>query len=551
MRTASNAARILPFSAADSLREYVKRTDPALLAAAAELARRRRATQSYASFCANIQIPMVNRPAMRPDETLCPAINLFTVHHRAIINCVERVINKPFGRGLIMTPPGSAKSTYGNNTLAPYVMGREANFRLIDTSYATDLAETQSRRAMQIVDSPEYRELAWPYETPLELVRTAATKWSMNNGSECLAAGLTAGITGNRANGAIVDDPVPGRQEAESEAERRRTRNAFRDDLMSRLLPEAWLLMIMTRWSDLDVAGTEVLPPDWKGESGTIIGRDGLEWEVLCIQAKCERTDDPLGRSLGEYMWPEYYPPKHWQMHEFAAGQEAQRAWASLYQQRPTPMGEGMFNKDMFNYYEPGQLPAKLAMLGAGDYAVSAGKNDFTEQGIAGIDEDSNIWFIDWWHGQVTSDVWIEELMRMQKRHATPVWLNEGGVIDKSTRPAIMKVMNERRQYFDLRTIPSMLDKVAKLQAFQARAAAGKVYFPKGLWWTDHVINQLIQIPAGRYDDAADVCGLIGRAIDKLAIARVERIKERPILVPFTAAWIEHTEKKDTSVRYR
>lgn len=521
------------------------------MALLAELARRKRAVSSYASFCANIQIPMVGRPPPKPDESIVPAICTFTRHHQAIIQCVERVINKPFGRGLIMCPPGSAKSTYGNNTLAPYVMGRKSKFRLINTSYATDLAETQSRRAMQIVDSDDYRDLAWGYDAPLTLTRTAAKSWGMSNGSECLAAGLTAGITGNRANGAIVDDPVAGRQEADSDAERKRTRNAYRDDLMSRLLPEAWLLMIMTRWSELDVAGTEVLPPDWKGESGIIIGRDGLEWDVLCIQAKCEREDDPLERAQGEYMWPEFYPPRHWQIHENSAGSEAQRAWASLYQQRPSPMGEGMFNKDMFNYYKPDQLPAKLAMLGAGDYAVSAGKNDFTEQGMAGVDEDSNIWFTDWWHGQVTSDIWIEELFRLQKRWGAPIWLNEGGVIDKATRPAIIKVMNERRQYFDLRTIPSMLDKVAKLQAFQARAAAGKVWFPEGMWWTDHVINQLISIPAGRYDDAADVCGLIGRAIDKLPMARVERARVKPLLVPYSGAWVEFAEKKDTTVRYR
>ncbi len=495
---------------------------------------------------------MVNSPPPKPDESLCPAIDLFTIHHRKIIECVERVINKPFGRGLIMCPPGSAKSTYGNNTLAPYVLARTPKFRLINTSYGTDLAEMQSRRAMQIVDSPDFRELAWPYGHELMLERTAATKWSMNNGSECLAAGLTAGITGHRANGAIVDDPVPGRQEAESEAERKRTRNAFRDDLMSRLLPEAWLLMIMTRWSDLDVAGTEVLPPDWKGESGTIKGRDGFDWEVLCIQARCEREDDPLGRQLGEYMWPEYYPPRHWQMHEFAAGSEAQRAWASLYQQRPTPMGEGLFKPEMFNYYEPGEVPAKLAVLGAGDYAVSSGKNDFTEQGIVGLDSDSNIWFLDWWHGQVTPDLWLNEMFRLQLLWNAPIWLNEGGVIDKSTRPFIIKEMNQRRRYFDLRTVPSMLDKVAKLQAFQARAAAGKVWLPKGVWWTDHIVQQLMQIPAGRYDDAADVCGLIGRAIDKLPFVQQAINVPREILTPFTGKWVEAKEFDDKpKVRYR
>jgi len=115
-----------------------------------------------------------------------------------------------------------------------------------------------------------------------------------------LAAGLLAGITGNRGSGAIIDDPVPGRQEADSEAHQKATAEAYQDDLLTRLMPNAWLAFIMTRWNENDLAG-QILPHDYAGQSGMILCQDGLYWEVLNIPAKCEHEDDPLGRKIGEY----------------------------------------------------------------------------------------------------------------------------------------------------------------------------------------------------------------------------------------------------------
>lgn len=521
--------------------------------AAAELARRKRAGVSLHTFGQSIQIPTVVGEPLKPDETICPAEYLYTIHHRVIIAAIERTINRPFGRLLIMAPPGSAKSSYASVVLPPYVMGREPKFPLILASYASELAWKQSKRAMQIADSADYREVAWEqkYSEPLVLDRKAAADWSLNNGSSMVAAGLTAGLTGNRAGGWIIDDPVAGREEADSPAVRKKIWDAYNDDLLTRVKPSAWGILIMTRWHEDDLAG-KILPTDYKGQSGMIRCRDGLDWEVLNIPARAERTDDPLGRQFGEYMWPEWFPPRHWQIFENAGGSDGQRTWTSLYQQRPTPQGAGQFNREMFNRFTPDQLPMRLAMIGASDCAVTKGGGDFTEHGVCGLDASSNIWFTDWWYGQKTTDVWIDQLMKMVQRWHTPIWFNEGGVIDKATRPAIMKAMRETKPnptFFDLRSLPSMQDKVAKVQSFQARAAGGSVWMPVGAKW-DRVIDQLIALPAGRYDDAADVCGLIGRAIDQLPVARPPASPRDPGLIPFTGAWVEHEEKPDVEVRY-
>lgn len=511
--------------------------------AASELLRRKLARTSLHTFGMSIDIPTVIGEAPQPDETICPAEYLYALHHRVIIHAIERTINRPFGRLLIQAPPGSAKSTYASVVLPPYVMGRKEKFQFILTSYASELAWQQSGRAMRIVEQEKYKQI-WPGD-PLQFVKEAQAKWELSNGSTCVAAGLTAGITGNRADGWVIDDPVAGQEEADSPSNRNKIWNAYKGDLLTRVKPEAWGILIQTRWHEDDLAG-RILPEDYKGQSGMIRCRDGLDWEVLNIPAKAEMLDDPLGRQLGDYLWPEWFPAKHWAI--FENGDP--RTWSSLYQQRPTPAGTGQFTKEMIQWYDRDELPPRLAMVGAGDYAVTKGGGDFTEYGVVGLDSDSNMWFVDWWYGQETSDIWIAGTLSMAQKWRTPMWFNEGGVIDKSTRPAFMKAMREKKFFMDLRSLPSMQDKVAKLQAFQARAASGTVWLPRWQPWAHRLVDLLCAFPAARHDDGPDVCGLLGRAIDQMPVGAPAPADRPQGIVPFTAEWLEYTEKSDQAVRY-
>ena len=42
----------------------------------------------------------------------------------------------------------------------------------------------------------------------------------------------------------------------------------------------------------------------------------------------------------------------------------------------------------------------------------------------------------------------------------------------------------------------------------------GKVWVPR-TEWGDRLIAQLLSFPAGKHDDAVDVCGLFGRLLDQ------------------------------------
>jgi phage terminase large subunit-like protein len=516
-------------------------------AALRELKRRARARESLHTYALSVDIPTVPFDAPCPDEDLLgPARYAMAPHHAMILDVLQRTMTRHMGRCMIFAPPGSAKSLY-TSVLAPtWYMGRKPGSRIILGSFNHTVAERQSRRAMQICAQQKYRDI-WPEAPTLE--REAASDWTLSNKSNMLALGMTGGVTSNRADGLIFDDPIAGREDADSEQMRQKTLDAYKDDWMTRLLPGAWIAFIMTRWHEADLAGS-ILPDDYDGRSGMVRCKDGLDWEILNIQAKCERADDPLGRQPGEYLWPEFYSEAHWKMFEDATGPEAARTWSSLYQQRPAPQGSGRFDEKMFDFYKPGSQPPLLAYVGAGDYAVTEGKNDFTELGVFGVDPEGGLWEVDWAHGQWNTGDSTEKTIDLMKKWKLPMFFNEGGVIDKAMGPLINLRMRQRRVYCDRRAMPSMQDKVAKCSSFQGRAATGMVHFRDNAN-SRRVVGQLVALPAGRHDDAADVCGLIGRAIDVHIIPRTKTEKKRNDLKPFSVQWLEWQEKPEAAIRYR
>jgi predicted phage terminase large subunit-like protein len=200
-------------------------------------------------------------------------------------------------------------------------------------------------------------------------------------------------------------------------------------------------------------------------------------------------------------------------------------------------------------------LPSSLRVYGASDYATlepEKGKKepDFTEHGVWGFDHIGDLWALDWWFDQTETDVGIREWQKLVVQWKPVAWWSEGSLIDKAIGPNIRTAMRHGR-YTVYDFLPSIGDKGMKLQAFHARAHAGTVHFPIRRAWTDHVIDQLVKFPGGRWDDAADVCGLIGRAADKMFEASLPPVHAKPLLVPFTEKWIEFDTYPDKpKVRY-
>jgi predicted phage terminase large subunit-like protein len=454
--------------------------------AARELLKRRQARRSYRAFIEQV-------------SDLKPAR-----HHELLIGKLQEVAEGRTKRLMVFMPPGSAKSHYANVYFGPWYLGCHPEHGIITASYGQELADKWGRRSRNIVASPEYRRI---FGFGIDATSSAANRWATEEGGEYLAVGVGGPVTGNRADLAIIDDPVKGREEADSETVRDKTREWYKSDLYTRLKPGAAIILIMTRWHEDDLAG-------WLLEEAK---KGGEQWEVLSLPAIAEEND-PLGRALGEPLWPEWFTDDM-----FAFAKRDVRNWSALYQQRPAPEEGAFFKREWFRWYD--EQPKHLTIYGTSDYAVTDGGGDFTEHGIFGVDPDDNLYICDWWSGQTAADFWIEEQLNLIARHKPLGWFGESGPIRRAVEPFLVKRMRERKVYCRIEWLASIHDKPTRARAFQARASMGKVYLPRKDW-ANRLVDQLLRFPAGSQDDGVDVCGLIGRALDQTFAATAPRPKQ-------------------------
>ncbi len=222
-------------------------------------------------------------------------------HHLFVNEKLEAVEKGKIKRLMLFEPPGHAKSTYASHLFPAWFLGRNPESRIIAASYTAQLATKFGRRVRNLFDLIE-----WPFpDVALAADSKAADQWETVQGGEYFAAGVGGGIAGRRADLAIIDDPIKGRKDADSITVRENLWEWYRADLHNRLTPNAAIILIQTRWHEDDLAG-HILPEDYKGKTGWVVGRDGERWFVVNLPALAERGD-AFGMAKGEALWPGWY----------------------------------------------------------------------------------------------------------------------------------------------------------------------------------------------------------------------------------------------------
>lgn len=411
-------------------------------------------------------------------------------HHKLLIGALEAVDRGDIPRLMVLMPPGSAKSTYASVLFPPWFMGRNPEHAVLGVSNTTDLAERFSRRARNLAGLPKYRNV---FGFGVSENTKSAGNWENEKGGEFFAAGVGSAIAGRRADLGLIDDPIKTREEADSERVRQKQWDWYVNDFSTRLKPGARQIVIQTRWHEDDLGGR-------------ILEREANRWHVMKLPM-IALDADPLGRKPGERLWPEWFTDEM-----VATAKLDVRAWNALYQQNPVPDEGDYFKREDFQTYE--RIPPNLHYYGASDYAVTEGGGDFTEHGIFGLDFNNDLYLVDWWREQASSDRWIEKQCDLISAYSPHIWFGESGPIRKAIEPFLKRRMQERSCPCRLEWMPSIADKVVRARAFQARASMGKVLIPKNAPWLSDLMSQLMRFPAGKYDDGVDVCSLIGRGLE-------------------------------------
>lgn len=459
--------------------------------------------------------------------------------HRIIAGYLMAVERGEIMRLMIEVPP-----QYGKTQLVEFLMafhlGRQPLHELIYCTYAQERADDVGRHVRNLIRDPVHKMV---FGQGLAGESTAAHRFSVTTREDGQAeggaffVGRGGAVTGRGGDGLVIDDPIKNREEADSIAVQRSLRDFYSSVLLTRLRPWSFIIFIMTRWAVNDLAG--YIKKTYPEEKWVTLRLPGL--------AECKNVDgspcpDPLGRQVGDALWPERYPAKY--LRHMRDNMMLPRDWLAMVQQRPT-LSEGFhFKREWFdNRYD--KLPEYLHMYGASDMAVKGAGGDSTELCAFGVDPSFDIYIADWWHGQVTMDRWIAAMLDMVIAKRPLAWFSESGVIRRAAEPYIMRAMHEKGAFTRLEWLPRTGDKVAMARAIIGRAAAGKVHFPRAAW-ADRVINQLCSFTGSNQeeDDCVDTMAHIGMGLDQMSGA----IKPGPegtagSLKPFSQAWLNYEEK--------
>jgi predicted phage terminase large subunit-like protein len=420
------------------------------------------------------------------------------LHQKVLLDGLERVERREIDRLMLFMPPGSAKSTYASVIFPAWYLGKNPTHSLIAVTHTEELTVRFGRRARNHYATQAHKQV---FGMGLSRDSGAAGRWDTAAGGEYYAVGFNGSVTGRRADILLIDDPVKGREEADSQRIRDKTWDIYINDLLTRLKPEGRRILVTTRWHEDDLAGR-------------ILEMEGDRWDRIRLPMEAQ-ANDILGRKPGERLWPEWFTEEM-----VADAKRDSRAWNALYQQEPAGEDGDFFKREWFRDYDIAPGSASLRIYAASDYAVTEKGGDFTEHAVFGMDFNRNLYVLDWWSGQETAARWIEVQCDLIQKWKPVKWFGEAGPIRRAIEPFLLRRMDERAAYCPLEWLPSIHDKPTRLRAFQGMCAQGKVWFPKpnganrGTDWRSDVIGQLLRFPVGMHDDKVDACSLLGRGLE-------------------------------------
>lgn len=450
------------------------------------------------------------------------------LHHQVIGQALMELEAGRIDRLMIEAPPRHGKTQQIGIDFPVWYLNRNPDEAVVYATYSAERASDVGTMVRGLQQSDYVRAL-WPGN---EIYRrsNAARRFKLaQHAGTYSAVGIGGALTGRGANLLVMDDTIKDRVMADSPTHQRRAREWYSSVARTRMEPGGRIVSMMTRWADNDLHGH--------------IQREYAEegWLILRLPALAT-SGDLLGRGYGDPLWPQRWNAQA--MESMRSGL-LRRDWLALYQQTPAA-GEGtVFMREWFRWYTPGNHPERLVRYGASDYAVTESQRaDYTELGVAGMDERGALWLLEGWSGQKTADVWTEAMIDLAKAHRPLAWYGESGGIKNATEPGIVRRAREREVGLYCVWLPPIGDKTARCSSFAARCAQGLVWVPRNEWGR-RVVDQLCAFPGGRNDDIVDMCGLWGRAMDMLLAARAGQNKKQEGIQPFSVQWLEYQERQN------
>ena len=410
-------------------------------------------------------------------------------HHRKLAQIFKDVIDGKKKRVIINIAPRMGKSEFSSYLFPAWFLGQYPDKKIIMATHTAGLSEDFGRRVRNLLDTDEYKEVF-----PKTLVaddQKAAGKWSTSAGGQYYAVGVGGALAGRGADLFVIDDP---HSEQDIKANSRATfDNAwswFQTGPLQRLMPGGAIIVIMTRWSLVDLTGRLI--------NFQIKNPEADQWEIVELPAILHE-DTEREKSL----WPDQWPLD--QLKQKKTAMEP-RYWNAQYMQQPTSEAAAMVKRSDWRIWEHEDPPPCEFIIQSWDTAhetkTTSDYSACTTWGIWYNEEEGNrpsIMLLDAFKDRML----FPELKETALKHYRE-WKPDAFLVEKKAAGAPL-IQELRRMGIPVDEFsPSRgNDKIARLNAVSDLFASGAVWAPDRRWARD-VIEEVVAFPVGEHDDFVD-----------------------------------------------
>jgi len=405
-------------------------------------------------------------------------------HHLKLIQIFEDIAAGKKKRVIVNIAPRHGKSELISYLAPAWFLGKYPQKKIIMGSHTADLAVNFGRRVRNLVGSEAYKGI-FP-QVELQSDSKSASRWGTNFNGEYFAIGVGGALAGRGADLFIIDDP-----HSEQEAKTGRPDvflpawEWFQSGPLQRLMPGGAIIIVMTRWSKLDLTGMIV--------QQTERNEDVDPWEVV---------EFPAIKEDGQALWPEF-----WDVDELLAKKAALdiRYWNAQYMQKPTSEEGALIKREWWQIWEKDDPPecefVIMSLDAAQEATTRADYNALTTWGVFYNEETKNFAII--LLNAIKKRMEYPELKKLVLEEYRE-WQPDAFMVEKkSNGSALYQEFRRMGVPVGEFTPGKGQDKIARVNAVSDLFASGIVFAPDRRW-AKEVIEECNDFPAGTNDDLVD-----------------------------------------------
>lgn len=417
-------------------------------------------------------------------------------------------------RLIISMPPQEGKSQATTHYGMLWLLRRYPNLRIGIVSYSEDIARGFSFLSRNDVASFTGVDGGVDLGLKLRVDGKAAGRWLLAppHRGGMYAVGIGGSLTGRPLDVLCIDDPVKDARGADSSTQSEFAWMWWQSVARPRLAPGAPVILILTRWSELDLAG-RLVAKQREDEKAGLGSFD--RWKVINIPAQADHDPargqvDPLGREPGEFMLSARGRSEaDWLATKASV---TPRFWSAVYQQRPTPDAGDVLKRQWWRRYSSpiwsGQPDGSMRVLECDevlqswDMAFKDTKSSDYVVGQVWARRGAETFLVDQVRNRLnfTDTVAAVRLMTAKWPQAR-VKLVE----DKANGTAVIDSL--RKEIGGIIPVTPKESKEARASAVAPFVEAGNVALPTAdiaLFPADELIEEATVFPNGQHDDQVD-----------------------------------------------